>query len=302
MYPATNLANFVDPVQDITVEVPSVLVQRTYRAGADELLHKVVDVKTKRYFDGHHSLWYVTEFGDYVQGAPVNPTLPTGMPVVGIINDDLFVVGAMGEKPFGDATPFVRITNVMRSDRQTLGGQEYSTHSCHVAQWLKAAPWAERLLPSMTDGVGSAAAKLGLASQLYRKRQALAEIINQMVIRDLEDDLEELTENHSLPAPTFGAMVTANAYIPTTMSLDEERMTVVRGVTERAGVAGAVNSDVAYARINMTFMYPGDAGTKAEVQAFNVNDLSRHAAGLLSVRGLSVTATTVTPAMRGLSF
>ncbi len=293
MYPATNLAHFVDPVQDITVEVERVLVQRTIRA--DDLLGKIIEVQTKRYFDGH-SIWYITKSDDYVQGAPVNAPLPNGLPVVGIISDDVFVVGTMGDKPYGEATRFVRINNVMRSDRQTLGGQEFSTRSCHVAQWVKAAPWADRLLPTVTDGVGSAAAKLALAGQFYQKRQAVAEVINQMTMRDLEDDLEELRENHSLPYPTFGALVTASAFLLTTARLDVETLAPAHAI------AAGTTSDIAYARITLTFMYPGDAGKREEVSAFNVNALSRHAAKALNAQGLSISDPTLTPALRGLSF
>jgi hypothetical protein len=308
MYPATNLANFVDPVQDPTVEVERILVQRLNRVfvpslgghSSDGLLNTIVEVKNKRYFDGHY-LWYIAASGEYVQGAPVNPPIATGNTVVGVISDDVFVVGVLAERPFGNATPFVRINNVMRSDRQTLGGQEFSTRSCHVSQYVKAAPWAERLLPTVSDGVGSASAKLALAAQFYQKRRAQAEIISQMTVRDLEEDLVELTENYSLPTPTFGALVTASAFIPSMGSLDSQGLEGVRAVMDRAGDAALVNT-TAYARITLSFMYPGDAGNSSDVRAFNVNSLSQHANRVLKAQGLSISDPTLTPAMRGLSF
>jgi hypothetical protein len=297
MYPATNLTHFVDPVQDITVEVEKVLVQRTYR-DEEVPIGSIVEVQPKRYFDGY-TIWYTTKGGDYVQGAPISPPMSSGMPVVGIVSDDLFVVGVMGEAPFSTA-PFVRINGVMRSDRQTLGGQEFSTRACHVQQWVKAAPWAERLLPTVTDGVGAASAKLQLAEQLYRKRMALAVIINQLVMRELEEDLEDLTENHSLPSPTFGALVSASAFLPTGMRLEGEAMDPARAVAKRAGDATA--SSVAYCRISVSFMYPGDAENREQVSAFNVNLLSRHAAKALDAEGICISDPTTTPALRGLSF
>lgn len=298
MYPATNLTHFVDPVQDITIpDVKQVLVTRTYRP--DECLGQIVNVRNKRYFDGY-AVWYVTDGGDYVQGAPINATYPLGLPVIGILDDGLFVWGVLGERPFGSGSPFIRLNNVLRSDRQTIGGLEYSTRSCHVQTWVKAAPWADRLLPSMSDGVGSAAAKLALAGQLYRKRQALAEIINQMVMRELDEDLKELTENYSLPDPTFGAMVTASAFIPTGARLAGDALGPARAVAERAG-DGTV-SNVAYSRTTVTFMYPGEAGNRESVRGFAVNSLSRHAAKVLNAEGICISDTTMSPALRGLSF
>jgi hypothetical protein len=298
MYPATNLTHFVDPMQDITVEVEKVLVQRTYR-DEEVPIGSIVEVQTKRYFDGY-TIWYTTKGGDYVQGAPVSPPMSSGMPVVGIVRDDLFVVGVLGEAPFGTITPFVRINNVMRSDRQTLGGQEFSTRACHVQQWVKAAPWAERLLPTVRDGVGAASAKLQLAEQLYRKRMALAVIINQLVMRELEDDLEDLTENHSLPSPTFGAIVSASAFLPTPTELDGDALDRSRAVAAKAG-DGTV-SRIAYSRTSLSFMYPGDAENREQVQAFSVNHLSRHAAKVLDAEGICISDPTITPALRGLSF
>jgi hypothetical protein len=294
MYPATNLIDFVDPVQDITVETAQVLVQRSYR-GEDVPIGVIVDVKPKRYYDGF-TVWYITDSGDYVQGAPVSPYLSQGTPVIGILDDGLSVWGTMGEKPYGEATPFIRINNVMRSDRQTVGGLEFSTRSCHVRQWVKAAPWAERLMPTFVDGVGSASAKLALAAQFRLKRKALAEVINQMVMRDLDEDLEELTENYSLPIPTFGAMVTASAFLPTAARLDNEALEPARAIA-----ADGTASTIAYARMSVTFMYPGDATNREEVRAFSVNSMSRHAAKVMKSEGVCISDSTVSPAMRGLS-
>ena len=298
MYPATNLVHFVDPVQDITIpDVKQVLVTRTY--GSDEAVGHIADVRKKPYFDGY-TMWYTTDGGDYVQGAPINAPYPIGLPVIGIVNDDLFVWGTLSDRPFGTGTPFVRLQGVLRSDRQTLGGVEYSSRSCHVQTWVKAAPWADRLLPSITDGIGSAANKLALAAQLFRKRQALAEIINQMVMRELDEDLEELTENFSLPNPTFGAMVSASAFIPTGTRLEGDALNPGRALADRAGDGSVVST--AYSRVNVSFMYPGDASNRADVRGFAVNSLSRHAAKVLNAEGICISDTTMSPALRGLSF
>jgi hypothetical protein len=296
-----NRIHFIDPVQDATVAADRVLVLRAssdYQT--DRMLGTIVSVRKNRHFDGYH-IWYVTTDGYHVQGAPINPpTLGHYQPVLGILSDDLFAVGTMAGRPYGADHPALRINNPIRSDRHTLGGA-HGLPACHAETWVKAAPWAHRLMPLPTDGTQAATAKLSLAEQMFKMRKAQAEIIVQGTMRDHEEDLENLTQNHDLPVPVFGALVRGSAFIPANEDLGRESLDHVRAAASAAGDDFALSRQ-AYAKVDdFSFVYPSEARSREDVENFNLPAINRQARNLLQQPGLMLGAATLSPVLRNLA-
>jgi hypothetical protein len=287
MYPATNRTIFIDPVQDATVEAERILVLRQPDQYTS-LVNTIVDVGKSRYHDGTHA-WYITEDGHYVQGAPVNPSFRTGThSVVGIMSDDLFVVGTLSQH-LGEA----RITNAVRSDRN--GDQS----EVIAPVWVKAAPWASRLMPLPTDGMEVVAAKLAVAVQLHQSRTTHAGILIEAIARDCEDDIADLIEEGALPKPVLGAQVKGTAFLPVNMRLGEEALEQARIAT--AKMPGAYINGGGFAKVDLTFMYPEDAATKDDLESAEINRvLTRHAATAIGYNGLILGNITLAPVLRNL--
>jgi hypothetical protein len=299
MYPATNRMHFIDPVQDAAVDTKRVLVLRSSGGWDGRLINTIVHVRKQRHFDGYH-VWYVTNDGYHVQGAPINPpTLSLYQPVLGILSDDVFVVGTMNSRPYGTSHPVVRIQRPMRSDRRTLGGtHELPAH--HAETWVKAAPWAPRLMPLPTDGIQVATAKLNLAEQLFKMRKAQAEIIVQGTMRQHDEDLENLTQDHDLPTPIFGALVRGSAFIPANENLGPETLDQVRAAA--GAVDGMALSRQAYAKVgDFSFVYPSDVRSREDVENYNLPAINRYARNLLQHSDAMLGAASLTPILRNLA-
>jgi hypothetical protein len=293
MYPATNRTIFIDPVQDATVEAERILVLRQPDQYTS-LVDTIVDVGKTRYHDGTHA-WYVTTDGHYVHGAPLNPSVRTGYsgiaaPVVGIISDDLFVVGTLSQLLTGGEA---RITNAVRSDR--LG----EPSEVITPMWVKAAPWASRLIPLPTDGMEVVAAKLAVAVQLHQSRKAHAGILIEAITRGYENDIADLIEEGALPKPILGAQVKGSAFLPVNIRLGEEALEQARTAT--AKMPGTVISGYGYAMVDLTFMYPEDAATKDDLESAEINRaLTRHAATAIGYNNLVLGNITLAPVLRNL--
>lgn len=290
---AINRMHFIDPAQDVTADADRVLVFRDSRSYDTGMVNTIVEVQKRRHFDGHR-LWYITKDGYYVQGAPINPASITAhQPLMGIISDDLFVVGVLSERTGSNGT--VRIIHVIRSDRRTLGGT-LNLRVQHADTWVKAAPWATRLLPLPTDGVQAGAAKLALAEQLYINRRAQVGVYSEALQRGYMDDVQGID---GMPTPLLGAMVKGSAFLPVHERLSEGTMT---RVTESA--ANAADSYVhpeGYAMVDLSFMYPADAATREELDVLvTKRGLSRYAAEALNDGSVIVGDTNITPVLRNL--
>ena len=200
---------FIDPVQDPTIECTRLLVteERTTRGTH---LDKIVNVRPKRTTVGAR-VWWVTEGGDHVAGAPVNPTnLMSHQRIIAPGGEGWFWLGNVGRRT-GD----VHVTGeARRSDGKTLPGLHGNrVFTFETRDAVRAASWAAELVPLSGDSDEVALAKLQLAEQRWNQRRAKAEIIRQGLQRGWEDDLQDLRDSGKLPSATFGAYYKGGALV-----------------------------------------------------------------------------------------
>lgn len=192
---------YIDPVQDPTIITDTLLVTEE-RSSRGVHMDTIVTVRKDRYASDSRQ-WWITEGGDYVAGAPVNPS--------GLLSYQR-VIGIGGDGWFWHGTPSRRVTGgylcsgLRRSDgRQLPGIGNTGPMSMEIPEVVKAAPWASTLFPVPGDSDAVIRAKLDLAEQRWNHRRAKAEIIRQGMTRGWSDDLKELRESGKLPTATFGA-------------------------------------------------------------------------------------------------
>jgi hypothetical protein len=192
---------YIDPVQDATIITDQILVTEE-RSSRQFHIDKVVAVRPKRFLDqGRH--WWITEGGDYVYGAPVNPADLSYRPVIAPGGDGWFYLGNASRR----LTDGYVVTGMLRSDGRRLPGEHgiVSTMEATLPVVVKAASWAGELFPQHGDSDEVVRAKLALAEQRWNHRRAKAEIIRQGIHRGWHDDLVELRDSGKLPSATFGA-------------------------------------------------------------------------------------------------
>jgi hypothetical protein len=222
---------FIDPVQDPTVQTTHVLVTEE-RVERNVNIDTVVAVRKDRHYTDYKH-WWITEAGDYVLGAPVNP------PNLNSYTHHLIAPG--GDGWFWLGQPGRRVDNgyilnqVKRSDgRQLPGRGATGDASLTVAQAVLAAPWAAELFPQSGDSDAVVRAKLNLAEQRWMHRRAKAEITRQGIGRGWDDDLQTLRDDGKLPAPSFAAFYRGQAMIDTFSTTvapsdrDAERLQAIR--------------------------------------------------------------------------
>lgn len=225
---------YIDPVQDSTLTTDTILVteERSPRSFGSHL-DKVVTVKANRY-PANGRQWWITDTGDYVSGAPVNPANLSYVQIIGVGGDDWFWYGTASRR---GENGYV-CTGLRRSDAHRLPGNHgaVTEMQVQVPTVVKAAPWAGELFPAYGDSDDVVRAKLALAEQRWNHRRAKAEIIRQGIDRGWHDDLAELRESGKLPAATFKArykgkvmIEAANPPAADTLSVrDNERLISVR--------------------------------------------------------------------------
>jgi len=234
----------IDPIQDPLLQTESILVTEE-RIGRGIYLDKIVKVTGRAEFNNR--LWWVTDSGDHVIGAPVNPrSLNYSQPVIGIYGEDLFVTGRYNDR-IGNSS--VLLSGVLRSDQLTIPGLRPDSAgnteslSLQAGQWVSGAPWALSLMPTPTDSEAVTLAKMELAEQRWNYRHAKGVLRSEVLYRGWDDNLEELDDSHDMLTPTFGAVFKGDVMIrvakPVAEALtddaDNERVTALRTRSFRAG-------------------------------------------------------------------
>lgn len=227
---------FIDPIQDPLIKTDSVLVteERRYQRGA--YVDKITKVTGRSEYGNR--IWWVTEEGDHVMGAPVNPPhVGYDAQLIGLLSDDLFIIGRYDS---GANTGAIRINRALRSDQLAIPGcntpgSGYEAPGMVATSWVKAAPWAMELMPIPSDTPAVTSAKLELAEQRWNHRRAKAIFRTEAIFRDWEDKLEDLNDSHDLLTPVFGALFKGEVIVPLSMQstltfdpLDEQRITQVK--------------------------------------------------------------------------
>lgn len=242
---------FIDPIQDPLAEAKSILVLEE-RYGRGVYANKITDVRSITTHDNR--VWWITDVGDYVAGAPISPmSLSYGAAVMGILSDDLFVVGTANGTRNDDRG--LNISSAIRSDQLQLPGGLPNNITVTAKTWVVAAPWAIELMPKPTDNAAVTSAKVALAEQRWDQRRAKAIILQQALYREWWDDMEGLAESHDMLEPRLGALFNGGVLVkvaPTTPTdgLTDEQKAALKATTDRALSAGSFSST--YSQTQMT--------------------------------------------------
>jgi hypothetical protein len=241
---------FIDPIQDPLAEAKSILVLEE-RYGRGVYANKITDVRSITTYNNR--VWWVSDVGDYVAGAPLNPVnLAYGTEIMGILSDDLFVIGTYNG--VRSDSRGLNINRSIRSDQMVL--PSVSTDVTVTAKtWVLAAPWARELMPLPTDNAAVTNAKLALAEQRWDQRRAKAVILQEALYRDWWDDMEGLAENHDMLEPRLGGLFSGGVLIKVaaatpTDGLTDTQREELKAKTDRALSAGAFSST--YSQTQMT--------------------------------------------------
>jgi len=219
MITATNRKYFLNPLQDPYMKSDKVYVFRE-RIERGRSMDRILDVKNRHMYDSH--LWFTTEAGDYVDGAPVSAAnITTYQPMMGIISDDLFVIGT-GTGVGSDGR--MRIERARRSDGKALPDGQGGTMNASYAvdTWLQAASWAWECMPQPGDSAGTVAQRVEIAEKKFRTRLAEVCVLREAQSRGWTADLEDL--DYTLPTPTYGLHVTGEVFIPSGAQQDVSAM------------------------------------------------------------------------------
>jgi hypothetical protein len=259
---------YIDPVQDPTITTTHVLVLEE-RVARGVHLDKIVAVKPERY-NGDYRHWWITEEGDYVYGAPINPqNISPRRTLIAPGGDGWFWLGSPGRRT-GDS---YLLSEVKRSDgRQLPGRGNTGGVVLEVPAAVLGAPWAEELFPLPGDSDVVVQAKLNLAEQRWMHRRAKAEIMRQGIGRGWDDDLVTLREDGRLPEPEFGVyyrgqvMIDPMGSAATLSDRDSERLQDLRNRVPVLGAGTEVQTLIGV-RVNVPL--------RVSVSTFNnVRDLS----------------------------
>lgn len=245
---------FIDPVQDPTITVSPRILVTEERTARGVHLDKVVAVTKERFFY-EHKHWWITESGDHVYGAPVNPPNVSSMrKLIAPGGDGWFWLGQPGRRTGPDE---YILASVKRSDgRQLPGSGNVTAAALGVKDAVLAAPWADELFPDPDDSDAVVRAKLALAEQRWMHRRAKAEIMRQGIGRGWDDDLATLREDGKLPTPQFGVYYRGQVMIDpigstsTLSTRDEARLQEIRDRVPVIGAADEVQSLIGV-RINV---------------------------------------------------
>lgn len=233
---------FIDPIQSPDLDSDRLLVfeERWERA----VSNKGKIVKVKGYEQDGFRVWWLTEEGNYVYGAPVAPKdYPSYRNVVGwdTLNGVWFVGDSYSWSPEQNS---MIVRNAIRSDamRPDCPGGNNNTN-VHSKDFVKAAPWARSLMPEARDSNAVIRAKVDLAEQKWKRRWAEAEILREASERGWDSDIKELNEDGKMPNPVFGAVVVGSGLIPmeTAPVLTERDQERIAGFAAK-GIATAVTA------------------------------------------------------------
>ena len=212
---------YLDPLQDPFHTSDKMLVFREkYPRSYQPAKGNIVEVKDRVVTD--HHLWWKTIDGMYVDGALVSPKeFVSYRTVMGIISDDLFVIGTSGGLTDEGDGPRMQITNARRSDGRTLTNTEGGIVRTYLVDtWMQAADWASACLPQEGDDAEAVRLRVDTAEQKFKTRLAEVCILREANDRAWRDDLEDL--EYSLPTPRYATYVDGTALVPVgTKAMDE---------------------------------------------------------------------------------
>lgn len=208
---------FIDPLQPAQVKktkadgtaLPLRIVALRYRRDShkQENIGSVIEVTHQRV--DNNELWWVDTEGDYVYGAQVVDRVHGRSPIMAIVNDDLFYVGGHGgEHHLGSSLFGTMLTTALRSDGKVITSHDGPHSFTYVSKSIvKAASWARGLMPAEGDTPEVIEAKVARAKQMFIQRHKKGEIYKEGMRRDWLHHLEELRNDHDLPAPVFNVGV-----------------------------------------------------------------------------------------------
>lgn len=249
---------FIDPLPDPMAGLGAERILATasfnsaYRGYAN--LNKVVNVRKDKRHESLLRLWYIDEDGNYIDGPSVN-TIRSGYTIaMGIISDDLFVIG---ETTYDFDDSYMILRNCMRSDQKVLPGADYSGVTMRVDTWVQVASWARELMPLPTDTPDAVSAKLNLAKQKWEQRHAKIEVIRQACQRGWDEHFVPLQDDHDFPKPHFGANVSANILVPVNnyTSLEDQPRRVASQI-EAITARSSTTPDLRATSVEVNVTYP----------------------------------------------
>lgn len=286
---------FIDPIQDGLADVKQLLVTEE-RYGRGTYLHKVTDVTG--ICTDNNRIWWKTAARDYVVGAPVNPHFSYDQPVIGILSDDLFVVGLYNGRAHDNT---VSLTRTIRSDMRSVPLFAGEGLAMRVPTCVAAAPWAVELMPKPGDPDSVTNAKLALAKQRWEQRYAKGIIIQQALYRDWWDDMETLQEDHDLPSPRLGALFEGNAMVqlshtlPTDSLTDEQKEMLA---ARQARAFGASSSSGMFTAVRMTLPVRVQVNKPADLQEIRHDSVLQNVRSALGDYNTSIADYTLSPVLR----
>lgn len=248
MIPADDMKFYIDPVQDMTLKAERVYVtEMAFPRPNNPFVGKVVEVKPYTERSSGDYWWVTVDGGNFVHGAPISHNSQHYTAHVGLLDDGKFVVGEL----FGNNGGYGYLNNCRTSDGRVRPGNH---SSYRVKAWMKAAPWALELMPEPGDTTDVVAAKVELAKEKYKRREAMRVIVTESMERSWNKDLEELREDHEIPKPTFGAYV--DGYVMVTLGEQREVRVADLSDDEQAKIAQLTGSASAVGRLDQRALVP----------------------------------------------
>jgi hypothetical protein len=211
---------YLDPLQSPHHTGTKMLVFRErYPRSYDSCAGKTVPV-IRRHVESHH-LWWVHEDGRYVDGAIESPQeLQSYTPVLGIVDDEVFVVGNAYGRTADDR---MIVRDAVRSDGKIMPGRDTARPATVVVdRWYQAAPWARECMPEPGDDQSVVNLLVAVAEQRFKLRLGEICILREANDRDWREDLEDL--DYALPTPQYAVVATGSMYIPVGTTTAAENM------------------------------------------------------------------------------
>lgn len=262
---------FLTPMQDPFATSDKVFVFRE-RTQRGLYIDKITEVKGRSMYDYH--LWWTTTGGDYVDGAAVSPlNLPTYQPMMGIIGENLFVIGTgVGV----DSQGRMKIESARRSDGVRIAsGNGRWVDTYYVRTWLQAAPWARDMMPAEGDTSSTVSQKLSIAKQKFETALAEVCILRESQARSWEDDLEDL--DYSLPKPTYALHVDGTVFVATGQQVEVDALTEDRQAMIRKARENSIGGGYAPARMETQIPVPASFLVRTSITDLDdVKDVSEY--------------------------
>jgi hypothetical protein len=300
MIPASDMKFYLDPVQDMTLKAARLYVtEEAYPRGRGSAVGTIVDVKENSFDSSAGKYWWVTDDGQFVRGAPISRNSPNYSQHVSLLDDGVFIVGEYyGTASNGEVGI---LAGCVRSDGKVRPGRG---SQYRVENWMKAASWASALMPAPGDSVDVIAAKVALAKEKYKRRNAMRVILSEAMERDWNTDLESLREDHNIPHPTFGAYVDAEALLSIgasprveTESLTEDERAKVARLTGRL----AMRSLEQRVAVPVKFMAGLTISPGSSPTAINASTIASAARARFDDYSINIGSYSLTPILRTLT-